>query len=212
MRRSQVFAGNVTEHRTLARMLEALNAPCEALVVMDRGIATEECVRWLRENAYRYLVVSRERTRYFDPERAQRIETASRHGVCCFSLCLVESPRQFAGLFRRRIAWDDEAIREALGADAVAFVMGRRCRGGEDVGARAPSVDQWWASAQHLSRPCPHAPQDGARCAGCVHILTAWRREGCRRNLGAPSDNRGVGVAPIVRQAKLGEGGCHVEG
>ena len=81
VRRSQVFAGNVTEHRTLAQMLEALNAPCEALVVMDRGIATEECVRWLRENAYRYLVVSRERTRYFDPERAQRIETASRHGV-----------------------------------------------------------------------------------------------------------------------------------
>ena len=112
---------------------------------------------------------------------------------CCFSLCLVESPRQFAGLFRRRIAWDDEAIREALGADAVAFVMGRRCRGGEDVGARAPSVDQGWASAQHLSRPCPHAPQDGARCAGRVHIPTAWRREGCRRNLGAPSHNRGVG-------------------
>ena len=81
VRRSQVFAGNVTEHRTLARMLEALNAPCDALVVMDRGIATEDCVRWLRENAYRYLVVSRERTRYFDPERAQRIETASRHGV-----------------------------------------------------------------------------------------------------------------------------------
>ena len=81
VRRSQVFAGNVTEHRTLAQMLDALNAPCDALVVMDRGIATEECVRWLRENAYRYLVVSRERTRYFDPERAQRIETASRHGV-----------------------------------------------------------------------------------------------------------------------------------
>ena len=48
---------------------------------MDRGIATEQCVKWLRENAYRYLVVSRERTRHFDPEAAQRIETAQRHGV-----------------------------------------------------------------------------------------------------------------------------------
>ena len=76
VRRSQVFAGNVREHRTLAEMLDALDAPREALVVMDRGIATEECVKWLRENAYRYLVVSRERTRYFDPEAAQRIETA----------------------------------------------------------------------------------------------------------------------------------------
>ena len=81
VRRSQVFAGNVREHRTLAEMLDALDAPREALVVMDRGIATEECVKWLRENAYRYLVVSRERTRYFDPEAAQRIETAQRQGV-----------------------------------------------------------------------------------------------------------------------------------
>ena len=38
-------------------------------------------MKWLRDNDYRYLVVSRERTRHFDPEAAQRIETASRHGV-----------------------------------------------------------------------------------------------------------------------------------
>ena len=81
VRRSQVFAGNVREHHTLAEMLDALDAPREALVVMDRGIATEDCVKWLRDNDYRYLVVSRERTRHFDPEAAQRIETASRHGV-----------------------------------------------------------------------------------------------------------------------------------
>ena len=79
--RSQVFAGNVREHYTLAEMLGALDAPREALVVMDRGIATEECVKWMRDNEYRYLVVSRERTRHFDPEAAQRIETAQRQGV-----------------------------------------------------------------------------------------------------------------------------------
>ena len=81
VRRSQVFAGNVREHHTLAEMLDALHAPREALVVMDRGIATEDCVKWLRDNDYRYLVVSRERTRHFDPEAAVCIETASRHGV-----------------------------------------------------------------------------------------------------------------------------------
>ena len=79
--RSQVFAGNVREHHTLAEMLDALDAPREALVVMDRGIATEQCVKWMRDNAYRYLVVSRERTRHFDPKAAQRIETAQRQGV-----------------------------------------------------------------------------------------------------------------------------------
>ena len=48
---------------------------------MDRGIATEDRLHWLREQCYRYLVVSRERTRHFDPEVALRIETASKHGV-----------------------------------------------------------------------------------------------------------------------------------
>ena len=81
VRRSQVFAGNVREHLTLAEMLDALHAPRAALVVMDRGIATEDRLRWLREHRYRYLVVSRERNRHFDPEAALRIETASRHGV-----------------------------------------------------------------------------------------------------------------------------------
>ena len=81
VRRSQVFAGNVREHHTLAEMLDALNAPRAALVVMDRGIATEDRVQWLREHGYHYLVVSRERTRHFDAEAAVRIETASSHGV-----------------------------------------------------------------------------------------------------------------------------------
>lgn len=81
VRRSQVFAGNVREHHTLAGMLNALDAPQDALVVMDRGIATEERLAWLREQGYRYLVVSRERTRQFNPEGAVRLETASKHGV-----------------------------------------------------------------------------------------------------------------------------------
>ena len=48
---------------------------------MDRGIATEERVQWLRDHGYGYLVVSRERIRQFDPDAAQRIDTAQRQGV-----------------------------------------------------------------------------------------------------------------------------------
>ena len=81
VRRSQVFAGNVREHETLATMLEALGAPEAALVVMDRGLATEDRLRWLREEGYRYLVVSRERGRRFEPAAAERLGTASGHGV-----------------------------------------------------------------------------------------------------------------------------------
>jgi len=77
VRRSEVFDGNVSEGQTLKTMLAGLNAPCEALVVMDRGIATENNLAWLREQGYRYLVVSRERNRCFDPDKAIALDNAS---------------------------------------------------------------------------------------------------------------------------------------
>ncbi len=78
VRRSKVFGGRVDEHRTLAEMLEALEAPRGALVVMDRGVATEDRIQWLRQEGYRYLVASRQGTRQFDPEAAVTVETASK--------------------------------------------------------------------------------------------------------------------------------------
>ena len=60
-------------------MLAALQAPQDALVVMDAGIATEKNIAWLRDHGYRYLVVSRQRL--FDPERATAIETRSHQKV-----------------------------------------------------------------------------------------------------------------------------------
>jgi len=63
VRRSRVLAGTAVEGRTLAGMLKDLDTPAGALVVMDRGIATEANLVWLRKQGYRYLVVSRERAR-----------------------------------------------------------------------------------------------------------------------------------------------------
>ena len=91
VQRSRVFAGNVKEHRTLAGMLSALKAPPGARVVMDRGIATEEQVQWLRENGYRYIVVSRERRRRFDAEAAIAHRTRGGHTV---HLHKVDDPRR----------------------------------------------------------------------------------------------------------------------
>jgi hypothetical protein len=76
VKRSQVFAGNAVEGRTLQDMLKGLQAPAGALVVMDRGIATEHNLAWLRAQGYRYLVVSRERARQFDPLQAIELTTA----------------------------------------------------------------------------------------------------------------------------------------
>ena len=79
VRRSQVFAGNVSEPHTLAEMLTALQAPKGALVVMDRGIATQDRITWLAEQGYRYLVVSRERKRTFDLASAMTATQQSVH-------------------------------------------------------------------------------------------------------------------------------------
>ena len=76
VRRSQVFDGNAVEGETLEGMLQGLGAPRGALVVMDRGIATEDNLVWLRQQGYRYLVVSRERQRQFDATAATELETA----------------------------------------------------------------------------------------------------------------------------------------
>jgi transposase len=75
IRRSRMFDGSVAESTTLEGMLKELHAPEGALVIMDRGIATEKNITWMKENGYRYLVVSRERNRQFD--ESQSVETVT---------------------------------------------------------------------------------------------------------------------------------------
>jgi hypothetical protein len=74
---SKVFEGNVSEGDTLQTMLEGLNAPPGAMVVMDAGIAKRANTDWLAENNYRYLVVNRERKRCFESNKAVAITSAT---------------------------------------------------------------------------------------------------------------------------------------
>lgn len=62
-----MFEGNIFEGHALKEMLTVLNAPKQAVVVMDRGIATEENMQWLQAQSYKYVVASREQKRIFDP-------------------------------------------------------------------------------------------------------------------------------------------------
>ena len=67
-KRSEIFAGNVSEPKTLSRMIDKLasgHTDMAPTVVLDAGIATEQNIAWLVENGYRYLVVSRKRQRQF---------------------------------------------------------------------------------------------------------------------------------------------------
>jgi hypothetical protein len=81
VRRSKMFAGNVAEASTLAGMLTGLGVPKGALVIMDAGIAVEANITWLKVEGYRYLVVSRERGRQFDPAQAIETLTASQETI-----------------------------------------------------------------------------------------------------------------------------------
>ena len=129
VRRSRVFAGNVREHRTLAAMLGALKTPPGALVVLDRGIATEAQVTWLKDNRYRYLVVSRERRRRFDVESALAHRTrggetvhleqvadakAGEVRLYCYSPARAEKERAMAERFRARFEQGLTALHEGL--------------------------------------------------------------------------------------------------
>jgi transposase len=77
VRRSKVFEGNVAECRTLETMLSALSASAGSMVIMDRGIATQANIDWLVSHNYRYLVVSREKTRRFAEDQAVSLTSAT---------------------------------------------------------------------------------------------------------------------------------------
>ena len=81
IRHSKVFAGNVSEGQTLETMLAQLGAPKGALVIMDAGIASSKNIDWLSANNYKYLVVSREKKREFDREKASTIQSAGGHEI-----------------------------------------------------------------------------------------------------------------------------------
>jgi transposase len=77
VRRSRVFEGNVAECTTLETMLAVLSAPAGSMVVMDRGIATQANIDWLVSHNYRYLVVSREKTRHFAEDQSVSLTSAT---------------------------------------------------------------------------------------------------------------------------------------
>ncbi|MEI6243148.1 MAG: IS1634 family transposase, partial [Chlamydiota bacterium] len=62
--RSEFLPGNVSEPKSLKGAIEALSSTEDLLkptIVMDAGIATEENLRWLRENGYTYIVSARQK-------------------------------------------------------------------------------------------------------------------------------------------------------
>jgi transposase len=77
-KRSRVFEGNVSEGKTLEKMVLGLqkgSSLIKPLIIIDAGIAVEDNLKWLRENHYEYLAVSRRRKGEIPAELASRMVT-----------------------------------------------------------------------------------------------------------------------------------------
>lgn len=82
VRKSEIFAGNVSEPTTFKEMLDKLSVkktkslftPSSSLVVMDAGIASQDNIDYLVENGYEYIVVSRKKEKQFDESKSQAVK------------------------------------------------------------------------------------------------------------------------------------------
>ena len=77
-KRSRVYEGNVSEGKTLEKMINGLQKKTsliKPLIIIDAGIASEANLKWLRDNHYDYLAVSRRRKRAIPEELASRMVT-----------------------------------------------------------------------------------------------------------------------------------------
>lgn len=95
---------------------------------MDRGIATEDHEQWLREHRFRYLVVSRERTRHFDTEAVQRIQNVPGHDVHLHNVLPEDSQSVRLYCCSEQRATKERGIVEARDlADATPFLLFVSC-------------------------------------------------------------------------------------
>ena len=145
VRRARVFAGNAVEARTLKEMLEQLAAPEGAWVILDRGIATEENILWLKEHAYRYLVMARRGKREQGIATGLTWQRTARAGTRSSDPAMVCAPRLWIGTKRRlahlydahrpgsRVSFPE--VRTRAAADS-SFARGSRRRAPLRYGAR----------------------------------------------------------------------------
>jgi transposase len=88
-KKSDVFAGNASEPGTLKTMIQGLQKPLrketdksqkrlfnksKPTIVLDAGIATESNIKWLKQEHYPYIVVSRKKHRQFDEDEAVEVK------------------------------------------------------------------------------------------------------------------------------------------
>ena len=84
-KKSHIFKGNIGEAGTLKSMLQTLSDK-KAVIVMDAGIATEDNLKWLNDNDYKYLVISRKRNQLLPDVDGVIVKDTPDHKVTTFLL------------------------------------------------------------------------------------------------------------------------------
>lgn len=90
---SDIFEGNVSEPKTLERVLNRLKLPHDVspIVVLDAGIATEDNLAWLRSHKYPYIVCSRKRN-HIPPEGLELHEVKAKTHFKVHAACRKDEP------------------------------------------------------------------------------------------------------------------------
>ena len=153
---------------------------------LPRSLSAEDNVTWLRDNGYRFLVVSRERIPRFDHDVATAIETGSRREVRlqsvmdedgmelrldCYSNARKKTEgrhhRALRGMFRGRTA---EAARRAVASPHP--LWRRRCPAADRP---EPREEPWHRAALHGR--CHHRSGQGRRTPMRENAAGAWDEE-----------------------------------
>jgi len=67
IKKSKIFEGNISESTTLKTVISNLSLTKTPIIVMDAGIVSEANLKWLKEQNYPYIVVSRKKEHIEDP-------------------------------------------------------------------------------------------------------------------------------------------------
>jgi transposase len=132
-KRTNIFAGNVSEPGTLSGMIDRLVSkehPENPLIVMDAGLATEENIQWLKDQHYTYIVVSRKKKNDIPhdlemitvrEDKQRTIQAAIIHGenlqeieLCCHSTAKEAKESGIKNRFERRFEEELTKVRVAL--------------------------------------------------------------------------------------------------
>jgi transposase len=112
IQKSKMFPGNVAEGNTLQGMLKKLNASPQAMIIMDRGIATKDNLKYLTDNNFRYLVISRSRLREFDFTQAQTIQTAGGDDIQVYKSVNAENTEAYLNCYSPKRKGKEQGIIE----------------------------------------------------------------------------------------------------